>query len=52
MTWIVRRITWVRTSTAGLRAARANVPVPAAGLKANAARPPALIAITTAAMRE
>jgi hypothetical protein len=52
MTWIVRRITWVRTSTAGLRAARAAVLLPAAGRKANAARPPALIAMTTAAPRE
>jgi hypothetical protein len=52
MTWIVRRITWVRTSTAGLRAASVAVDVPAAGLSANAARPPATAAMAMATMRE
>ena len=52
ITWIVRRITWVRTSTAGLRAASVAVDVPAAGLSANAARPPATAAMAIATMRE
>lgn len=49
---MVRRITWVRTSMAGLRAARVPALCPGAGLKANAAKPPAVIAMTTAAIRE
>jgi hypothetical protein len=52
MTWIVRWITWVRTSIAGLRAARVAVDVPVAGLSANAAKPPAAAARTIAAIRE
>jgi hypothetical protein len=52
MTWIVRRITCVRTSTAGLRAARVAVLLLGAGLKASAARPPAVTAMTTATTRE
>jgi hypothetical protein len=52
ITWIVRRITCVRTSTAGLRAARIAVLLLGAGLKASAARPPAVTAMTTAATRE
>src|SRR5512135_737884 len=49
---MVRRITWVRTSRAGLRAASVAVDVPVAGLSANAARPPAIAAIAIATMRE
>jgi hypothetical protein len=52
ITWIVRRITWVRTSTAGLRDARVAVGVLAAGFSANAARPPVATAIAKAAARE
>src|SRR6185437_1965650 len=52
MTWTVRRITWVRTSTAGLRAATVPAVCPGAGLKANAASPPAVTAISAAAILE
>jgi hypothetical protein len=52
MMWIVRRITWVRTSTAGLRAASVPVVAPSDGLSANAARPPATSAMTAATNRE
>lgn len=52
ITWIVRRITWVRISTAGLRDARVAVGVLAAGFSANAARPQVATASAKAAARE
>jgi hypothetical protein len=50
--WIVRRITSVLTSTAGLRDASACVLSGCDGRRAKAARPPATSAVAAASARE